>query len=433
MTKQQPGFETLAVHAGGTPDQATGARQTPIYQTASFVFDDAEHAAALFNLQAPGFIYSRLTNPTVAALEERCAALENGIGGTATASGHAAQILALFPLMSPGDEIVAANKLYGGSINQMGHSYKKFGWNASFVDPDDHENFRSAITARTRAIFIESLANPGGVVTDIRAIADIAHDSGIPLIVDNTLATPYLCRPFDHGADIVVHSTTKFLAGNGTAIGGVVIDSGRFDWLQNDKFPSLSRPAPEYHGLVFAETFGELCYTIYGHAVGLRDLGASQAPMNAFLTLLGIETLPLRMERHCANALAVAQYLSNHPAVTWVSYAGLATDRYHALAQRYLPKGAGAVMTFGLAGGYDACVRLVEHVELFSHLANIGDARSLIIHPASTTHRQLTDAQLKASGASADAIRLSIGIETLDDIIGDLDQALSRVAAAGSA
>ena len=339
MTKQEPGFETLAIHAGGTPDQTTGARQTPIYQTASFVFDDAEHAASLFNLQAPGFIYSRLTNPTVAALEERCAALEDGIGGTATASGHAAQILALFPLMSPGDGIVASNKLYGGSINQMGHSYRKFGWHTAFVDPDDPENFRAAITDRTRAIFIESLANPGGVVTDIRAIADIAHESGIPLIVDNTLATPFLCRPFDHGADIVVHSTTKFLAGNGTAIGGVVIDSGRFDWLQNDKFPSLSRPAPEYHGLVFAETFGELCYTIYGHAVGLRDLGASQAPMNAFLTLLGIETLPLRMERHCANALAVAKYLSTHPSVTRVSYAGLSTDKYHALAQRYLPKG----------------------------------------------------------------------------------------------
>ncbi|MEX2618340.1 MAG: O-acetylhomoserine aminocarboxypropyltransferase [Alphaproteobacteria bacterium] len=429
MKKREPGFETLAVHAGGTPDRATGARQTPIYQTASFVFDDAEHAASLFNLQTPGFIYSRLTNPTVAALEERCAALEDGIGGTATASGHAAQILALFPLMSPGDEIVAANKLYGGSINQMGHSYRKFGWNALFVDPDDPENFRTAITGRTRAVFIESLANPGGVVTDIRAIADIAHESGIPLIVDNTLATPYLCRPFDHGADIVVHSTTKFLAGNGTAIGGVVIDSGRFDWLQNDRFPSLSKPAPEYHGLVFAETFGALCYTIYGHAVGLRDLGASQAPMNAFLTLLGIETLPLRMDRHCANALAVAQYLVTHPSVTWVSYAGLATDKYHALAQRYLPKGAGAVMTFGLSGGYDACVRLVEHVELFSHLANIGDARSLIIHPASTTHRQLTDAQLTASGASADAIRLSIGIETVDDIIADLDQALARAAA----
>lgn len=426
MTDQEPGFETLAVHAGGAPDPATGARQTPVYQTTSFVFDDADHAASLFNLQVPGFIYSRLTNPTVSVLEERCAALEGGVGSTATSSGHAAQILALFPLMSPGDEIVAANKLYGGSINQMGHSYKKFGWNAKFVETEDTENFRRAITDRTRAIFIESLANPGGVVMDIAAIADIAHDAGIPLIVDNTMATPYLCRPFDHGADIVVHSTTKFLSGNGTAVGGVVIDSGKFNWMQNDKFPSLSKPSPEYHDLTFAETFGELSYTIYGHAVGLRDLGASQAPMNAFLTLLGIETLPLRMDRHCANALAVAQHLSLHDAVDWVSYAGLETDEYHGLAQRYLPRGAGAVMTVGLKGGYDAGVKLVESVELFSHLANIGDARSLIIHPASTTHRQLTEEQLSAAGAGAEVVRLSIGIETVADIIADLDQALAK-------
>lgn len=426
MADQEPGFETLAVHAGGAPDPATGARQTPVYQTTSFVFDDADHAASLFNLQVPGFIYSRLTNPTVSVLEERCAALEGGVGSTATASGHAAQILALFPLMSPGDEIVAANKLYGGSINQMGHSYKKFGWAAKFVETEDTENFRRAITDRTRAIFIESLANPGGVVMDIAAIADIAHDAGIPLIVDNTMATPYLCRPFDHGADIVVHSTTKFLSGNGTAVGGVVIDSGKFNWMQNDKFPSLSKPSPEYHDLTFAETFGELSYTIYGHAVGLRDLGASQAPMNAFLTLLGIETLPLRMDRHCANALTVAQHLSLHDAVDWVSYAGLETDAYHGLAQRYLPRGAGAVMTVGLKGGYDAGVKMVETVELFSHLANIGDARSLIIHPASTTHRQLTAEQLTAAGAGAEVIRLSIGIESVADIIADLDQALAK-------
>ena len=425
MTNREPGFETLAVHAGGAPDSATGARQTPIYQTTSFVFDDAEHAASLFNLQLPGFIYSRLTNPTVSVLEERCAALEDGVGGTATASGHAAQILALFPLMQPGDNIVAANKLYGGSINQMGHSYRKFGWMAVFVDPDDPENFRRAIDAHTRAIFIESLANPGGVVTDIAAIAAIAHEAGIPLIVDNTLATPYLCRPFEHGADLIVHSTTKFLSGNGAALGGVVVDSGRFDWMQNDKFPSLGKPAPEYHGLVFAETFGELGYTTYGHAVGLRDLGATQSPMNAFLTLLGIETLPLRMDRHCANALTVAKYLLDHRAVTWISYAGLESDPYHALAKRYLPRGAGAVLTCGLAGGYDAGVKMVEAVEMISHLANVGDTRSLIIHPASTTHRQLDEAQLAATGASADAIRLSIGIESVDDIIADLDQALA--------
>ncbi len=425
MTNREPGFETLAVHAGGGPDPATGARQTPIYQTTSYVFDDADHAASLFNLQVPGFLYSRLTNPTVSVLEERCAALEGGVGGTATASGHAAQILAFFPLMQPGDNIVAANKLYGGSINQMGHSYRKFGWGAVFVDPDEPDNFRRAIDGHTRALFIESLANPGGVVTDIAAIAAIAHEAGIPLIVDNTLATPYLCRPFEHGADIIVHSTTKFLSGNGSALGGVVVDSGNFDWMQNDKFPSLGAPAPEYHGLIFAETFGELGYTTYGHAVGLRDLGATQSPMNAFQTLLGIETLPLRMDRHCANALTVAKHLQDHPAVTWVSYAGLESDPYHELAKRYLPRGAGAVLTCGLAGGYAAGVRMVESVELISHLANIGDTRSLIIHPASTTHRQLDEAQLEATGASADAIRLSIGIETVDDIIADIDQALA--------
>ena len=426
MSDKAPGFETLAVHAGGTPDPTTGARHTPIYQTTSFVFDDADHAASLFNLQVPGFIYSRLTNPTVSVLEERCAALEDGVGSTATASGHAAQILALFPLMQPGDEIVAANKLYGGSINQMGHSYRKFGWSAKFVDPDDPENFRRASTNKTRAFFIESLANPGGVVTDMEAIAKIAHDTGVPLIVDNTMATPYLCRPFEHGADIIVHSTTKFLSGNGTAIGGMVVDSGNFNWMQNDKFPSMSQPAPEYHNLTFAETFGELSYTIYGHAIGLRDLGAAQSPMNAFLTLLGIETLPLRMDKHCANALAVAQHLSNHHAVNWVSYAGLESDKYYALGQRYLPKGAGAVMTVGLKGGYDAGVKLVEAVELFSHLANIGDSRSLVIHPASTTHRQLTEEQLSAAGAGAEVVRLSIGIESPADIIADMDQALAR-------
>ena len=426
MSNNEPGFETLAVHAGGAPDPATGARQTPVYQTTSFVFDDADHAASLFNLQVPGFIYSRLTNPTVSVLEERCAALEGGVGSTATASGHAAQILALFPLMQPGDEIVAANKLYGGSINQMGHSYRKFGWSAKFVDPDDPENFRRAATDKTKAFFIESLANPGGVVTDMAAIAAIAHDIGVPLIVDNTMATPYLCRPFEHGADIIVHSTTKFLSGNGTAMGGMVVDSGQFNWMQNDKFPSLSQTAPEYHNLIFAETFGELSYTIYGHAIGLRDLGATQSPMNAFLTLLGIETLPLRMDRHCANALAVAQHLSTHDAVEWVSYAGLETDKYYALGKRYLPQGAGAVMTVGLKGGYDAGVTLVESVELFSHLANIGDSRSLIIHPASTTHRQLTEEQLAAAGAGAEVVRLSIGIETASDIIADLDQALAR-------
>lgn len=429
MSDKEPGFETLSVHAGASPDPATGARMTPIYQTTSYVFDDVDHAASLFNLQVPGFIYSRLTNPTVSVLEERMAALEGGRGATVTASGHAAQILTLFPLMSPGDDVVASNKLYGGSINQLGHAIRKFGWSATFVEPDDPENFRRTIGPRTKALFIENLANPGGVVVDVEAVAKIAHDAGVPLIVDNTLATPYLCRPIELGADLVVHSTTKFLSGNGTAVGGVVVDSGKFDWTQNDKFPSLSSPAPEYHGLTFAETFGDLAFTIYGHAIGLRDLGASQSPFNAWLTLLGIETLPLRMERHSANALAVAGWLEEHPAVSWVSYAGLSSSPYHALQQKIMPKGAGAVFTFGLKGGYDAGVALVEGVELISHLANIGDTRTLIIHPASTTHRQLTEEQQVTAGAGPDVVRLSIGIESVDDIIADLDQGLRRAAA----
>ncbi len=426
----RPGFETLAVHAGAAPDPTTGARSTPIYQTTSYVFDNADHAAALFNLQQPGFIYSRLTNPTVSVLEERIAALEGGIGGTATASGHAAQILALFPLMSPGLEIVAATKLYGGSINQMRHSFKKFGWNAIFVDPDTPGAFREAVTDRTRAIFVESLANPGGVVVDIEAVAAVAQEARIPLIVDNTMATPYLFRPFDWGADLVVHSTTKFLSGQGSAVGGIVVDSGRFDWLGlADKYPSLGKPAPEYHGLTFAETFGNLAYTTYSHAVSLRDLGPSQSPMNAWITLQGIETLPLRMQRQCDNAQKVAEFLDGHDLVDWVSYAGLPADPYHALQQKFMPKGAGAVFTFGVKGGYAVGMKVVDSVEIISLLANIGDTRSLIIHPASTTHRQLTEEQLVAAGAGPEVVRLSIGIETVDDIIADLDQALRAAAA----
>ncbi|HMG50490.1 MAG TPA: O-acetylhomoserine aminocarboxypropyltransferase [Inquilinus sp.] len=426
-----PGFDTLAIHAGARPDPATGARQTPIYQTTSYVFEDAEHAASLFNLQKLGFIYSRLTNPTVSVLEERIASLEGGVGAIAAASGHGAQLLALFPFMEPGAEIVAANKLYGGSINQLGNSFKRaFGWVTHFVDADDPENIRRAANDKTRAIFIESLANPGGVVSDIEAIAKVAHDLGVPLIVDNTMATPYLCRPIEHGADIVVHSTTKFLSGNGTSIGGVVVDSGRFNWAQSDKFKGLTGEEPGYHGLRFHETFGDLAYTFYGHAVGLRDLGVNQQPMNAFLTLLGIETLSLRMDRHIENAQKVAEFLSTHPAVEWVNYAGLPSSKYHELAKRYLPRGAGSVFTFGVKGGFDAGVKMVEGVELLSHLANIGDARSLIIHPASTTHRQLTPEGLKAAGAGPEVIRLSIGLESVADIIADLDQAL-RAATAG--
>jgi O-acetylhomoserine (thiol)-lyase len=430
MSEQKTyGFETRAIHAGAAPDPATGARVTPIYQTTSYVFDDVDDAAALFNLQKVGFIYSRLTNPTVSVLEERLANLEGGRGATCTSSGHAAQMLALFALMSPGDEFLASKKLYGGSLNQFANSFPRaFGWKAVFVDLDDPENFRRALTPKTKAIFIESLANPGGVVCDIEAIAKIAQDAEIPLIVDNTMATPYLCRPIEWGATLVVHSTTKFLGGHGNSVGGVVIDSGKFDWTKAGKYPALSEPEPGYHGLRFHETFGDLAFTIHGHAIGLRDLGPNQQPMNAFLTLTGIETLFLRMERHCANAMKVAQFLESHPQVEWVMYAGLPTSKYYDLAQKYLPRGAGAVFTFGVKGGYETGVGVVENVELFSHLANIGDTRSLIIHPASTTHRQLSPEGLAAAGATPDVVRVSVGLESADDLIADLDQALNKAA-----
>ncbi len=421
-----PGFETLAIHAGASPDPATGARSTPIYQTTAYVFDDVDHAASLFNLQTYGYIYSRLTNPTVSVLEERVAALEGGRGAIAAASGHAAQMLAFFSFMEPGDQFLASNKLYGGSITQFGRSFKKFGWECVFVDADDPENFRRALTPRCKAIFVETLSNPTGVVVDLERIAGIAHEAGLLFIVDNTMASPWLCRPMRWGADLVIHSTTKFLSGHGNAMGGVVVDSGRFDWAQNDKFASLTQPEPAYHGLRFYETFGDLALTVHGHAVGLRDLGATMAPLNAFLTITGIETLPLRMERHVQNAQQVAEQLASHPAVSWVAYAGLPSTPYHALARKYLPKGAGSVFTFGVKGGYDAGVALVEGVELFSHLANVGDTRSLIIHPASTTHRQLTEEQQIAAGAGPDVVRLSIGIESVADIIADLDQALNK-------
>jgi O-acetylhomoserine (thiol)-lyase len=421
-----PGFETLAVHAGASPDPATGARSTPIYQTTAYVFDDVDHAASLFNLQSYGYIYSRLTNPTVSVLEERVASLEGGRGAVAVASGHAAQMLAFFSFMEPGDQFIASRKLYGGSITQFGRSFKKFGWDAIFVDPDDPDAVRRALTPKCKAVFVESLANPGGVVTDMEPIARIAHDAGLVFIVDNTLATPFLCRPIQWGADLVIHSTTKFLSGHGHAMGGVVVDSGKFDWAQNDKFKGLTAPEPAYHGLTFHETFGDLAFTVQGHAIGLRDLGATMAPLNAFLTITGIETLPLRMERHVRNAQVVAEHLEEHPAVAWVSYAGLPSSPYHALARKYLPQGAGSVFTFGLKRGYAAGVTLVESVELFSHLANIGDTRSLIIHPASTTHRQLDPEQQIAAGAGPEVVRLSIGIESVQDIIADLDQALAK-------
>src|SRR5271169_3018434 len=419
------GFETRAIHAGAAPDPVTGARSTPIYQTTSYVFEDVDHAASLFNLHNFGYIYSRLTNPTVAVLEERVASLEGGRAALASASGHAAQFLIFFTLMEPGDEFIASRNLYGGSLTQFGLSFPKLGWKCHFVDPTDPENFRTAITPRTKAVFVESLANPGGIVVDLEAVAAVAHAAGIPLIVDNTLATPYLCKPFDWGADIVCHSTTKFLGGHGNSLGGMVVESGRFDWSQGDRFPSLTEPEPAYHGLKFFENFGDFAFTTKARAVALRDFGPALSPMNAFLTITGIETLHLRMDRHVENAGKVAEFLAVHPRVAWVSYAGLKDSPYHALAAKYLPKGAGAVFTFGVKGGYEAGTRLVENVQLFSHLANIGDTRSLILHPASTTHRQLTDEQREAAGAGPDVVRLSIGLESADDLIRDLDQALA--------
>ncbi len=421
------GFDTRAIHAGAAPDATTGARTTPIFQTAAYVFDDPDHAARLFNLHDFGYIYGRITNPTVSVLEERVASLEGGRAALACASGHAAQFLVFATLLEPGDEFVASRNLYGGSLTQFGLSFPKLGWTCHFVDPHDPENFRRALTPRCKAIFVESLANPGGVVVDLEAIARIAHDSGIPLIVDNTLASPYLCRPIEWGADIVTHSTTKFLNGHGNAIGGVIVESGRFDWAEGNRFPSLTEPEPAYHGLRFYENFGDFAFTTKARAVALRDFGPTLAPLNAFLTITGIETLHVRMQRHVENAQRVAEFLARHPAVSWVSYAGLELSQHHALARKYMPLGAGAVFTFGVRGGYDAGVRLVESVRLFSHLANIGDTRSLILHPASTTHRQLTDEQRAAAGANPDTIRLSIGLETAEDLIRDLDQALGVV------
>ncbi|MBI2716533.1 MAG: O-acetylhomoserine aminocarboxypropyltransferase [Rhizobiales bacterium] len=420
-----PGFNTLAIHAGAKPDPTTGARATPIYQTTSFVFDDVDHAASLFGLQAFGNIYTRIGNPTCAVLEERVAALEGGTAGLAVASGHAAQVIVMHALMTPGDEFVASKKLYGGSINQFNHSFKNFGWNVVWADPDDIASFEKAVTPKTKAIFIESIANPGGVITDIEAIAKIARKAGVPLIVDNTLATPYLCKPIDYGANIVVHSLTKFLGGHGNSIGGLIVDGGNFNWTRKGQYPMLSEPRPEYSGIVLAETFGNFAFAIACRVLGLRDLGPALSPFNAFLIITGIETLPLRMQRHSENAQAVAEWLVKRPEVAWVSYPGLAGDKYNALAKKYVPKGCGAVLTFGLKGGYDAGVKLVSNVKLFSHLANIGDTRSLIIHPASTTHKQLSDAQKVQAGAGPDVVRLSIGLEDAADIIADLEQGLS--------
>ncbi len=427
MTEKTPGFATLAIHAGAQPDPATGARITPIYQTASYVFDNAEHAASLFNLEAFGNIYTRIMNPTQAVLEARVAALEGGTAALAAASGHAAQLLAFHVLLEPGDEFIASRQLYGGSINQFNHAFKKFGWNVVWADGNDPASFEAALTPKTKLVFIESIANPGGIVLDVAAIAAVAKKAGVPLLVDNTLATPYLFRPKEHGADIVLHSLTKFMGGQGNSLGGILVDCGTFDWIKSGRYPTLSQPNPSYHGMVMAETFGDFAFAIAARVLSLRDLGPAIAPMNAFLIINGLETLPLRMARHCENTLAVASWLEQHPKVSWVNYAGLPGNRYHALAGRLLPKGAGAVFTFGLKGGYDAGLKLVAGVKLFSHLANIGDTRSLIIHPASTTHAQLTPEQRAAAGAGDDVVRLSVGLEDAADIIGDLEQALAEV------
>ena len=420
------GFDTLQIHAGSRPDPATGARQTPIYQTTAYVFRDADHAAALFNLQEVGYIYSRLTNPTVAVLQERIATLEGGVGAVCCSSGHAAQIMALFPLMGPGKNVVVSTRLYGGTVTQMSQTIKRFGWSAKFVDFDDLKAVEAAIDDDTRAVFCESIANPGGYITDIRAIADVADKAGLPLIVDNTSATPYLCRPIELGATLVVHSTTKFLTGNGTVTGGCVVDSGTFDWSASDKFPSLAAPEPAYHGLKFAETFGPLAFTFHSIAIGLRVLGMTMNPQAAHYTLLGIETLSLRMERHVANAEKIAQWLEKDSRVDYVTYAGLKSSPYFDRVAKVCPKGAGSLFTFAVKGGYDACVKLVNALEIFSHVANLGDTRSLVIHSASTTHRQLTPEQQEAAGAGPSVVRLSIGIEDADDLIADLDQALAK-------
>ncbi|MGE3245505.1 MAG: O-acetylhomoserine aminocarboxypropyltransferase [Beijerinckiaceae bacterium] len=424
-TAQPTGFSTLAVHAGARPDTATNSRITPIYQTASYVFDDVDHAASLFDLKAFGNIYTRITNPTSSVLEEKVAALEGGTAALAVASGHAAEFLVMHALMGPGDNFIASTKLYGGSINQFNHSYKNFDWHVRWADPADPAALEKQIDSRTKAIFIESIANPGGIVCDIEAIAAIAKKHAVPLIVDNTLATPYLVQPFAWGADIVVHSATKFLGGHGNSIGGVIVDGGSYDWMASDKYPMLSKPRPEYNGIVIGETFGNFAFAIACRVLGLRDLGPAISPFNSWLLLTGIETLALRMQRHCDNALTVAEYLKNHDAVSWVSYSSLQGDKNYDMAQKYCPLGAGAVFTFGLKGGYDAGVKFVSNLKLFSHLANVGDTRSLVIHPASTTHRQLTDEQKAIAGAGPDVVRLSIGIEDAEDIIADIEQALA--------
>ncbi len=417
--------ETLCLHAGQIPDAATGSRALPIYQTTSYVFDDADHAASLFDLQTFGNVYSRLSNPTCSAFEERVAALEGGRAALAVASGMSAQMIALLTLCDHGDEIVAASTLYGGSFSQLDVNFRKLGIKTTFVDSDNNENFKAAITDKTRLIYAETLGNPNLNVLDIEGVATIAHDAGIPLVVDNTVASPILCKPISHGADIVIHSATKFIGGHGTSMGGVIVESGKFPW-NNGKFPDMCEPSDGYHGVKFYETFGDFAFITKARMEYLRTLGPSMSPFNAFNFMQGLETLHLRMERHCENAMAVAGFLQSHPKVAWVNYPGLADNRYQPLVKKYLPKGASSLMSFGIKGGLDGGIKFLDHIQFISHVANIGDAKTLVVHPASTTHRQLNETEQQAAGVTPDMIRLSIGIEHVDDIIWDIEQALSN-------
>ncbi len=427
LKETTPGFETLALHGGQQADPTTNARAVPIYQTTSYVFNDADHAADLFGLRQSGNIYTRIMNPTNDVFEQRVAALEGGVGALAFASGSAAVTFAILNIAGAGDHVVSANSLYGGTYNLFVHTLPRFGLDVELVDPADPENFRRAIRPTTKLLYAETVGNPKLDTLDIDAVAAIAHEAGIPLVVDNTMPTPYLIRPLDHGADIVVHSATKFIGGHGTSIGGVVVDGGRFDWSQNDRFPGLVEPDASYHGLKFHEALGAVAYIVKLRVSLLRDIGAALSPFNAFLFLQGLETLPLRMERHSANALAVARHLEGHQQVTWVAYPGLPSHRSHDVARRLHHRGLyGAIVGFGIKGGREAGRHFVESTELFSHLANIGDAKSLVIHPATTTHSQLGPDELLATGVSDDFVRLSVGIESLDDIIADIDQALAR-------
>ncbi len=425
MADRKFGFETLCLHAGQIPDPATGARAAPIYQTTSFVFDSAEHAASLFNLQTFGNVYSRISNPTVAVFEERMAAIENGRAALACATGQAAEATAILTLCKGGDHIVSASTLYGGTHTLLGVNLKKLGIETTFVDPDDLNAFRKNIRTNTKLLYAETLGNPLINVVDIEALAAIAHEAGIPLVVDNTVPSPYLCRPMDWGADIVVHSATKYIGGHGTTMGGVIVESGKFDW-GNGKFPEFTTPSPGYHGVVFHETFGDFGYTMKARMEIMRTFGPTLSPLNAWLLLQGLESLPVRMDRHCANALAVARFLQDHPRVAWVNYPGLPGNKYSSLSRKYFPKGASGLLNFGVKGGARAGERFIEAAQFMSHLANIGDAKTLVIHPASTTHRQMSDEEQRKAGVTPDMVRMSVGIESIDDILWDIDQALTQ-------